>query len=461
MDLVSACAERARGDQSGCPRRPHRALCPFHIFRACRNLWMSQQAAVPKPTLQGVRIRARKGAVKAHAKHEPTTFRDQLYKHLETVPATDFEGITNKLVQAGSTLEYLKYAEALFEILLIGGLLQPGGNYLDDGAPPSPFSVLKAKEPVEVADIKQYVDVLNKLIRRYKYLQKPLEETSLPTLLQYINRWTDVQRDKLALAIALIMARLGQCELPAKFGQGPPREEWCVRCYQRRHTVFRGYLSEQSMDHLAASLKRGGIKDLLAFFPDNKRQDKVLDDHFRKAGLAQVADWWTKRQYASMKEDIIKTLHEMLEHETPYDEIVAAIRSRQEERPLPETELIQCIWQALVKSIEWSARQDQNEALAIREITNFTAILEPFCNGPKTEVALINTVQVYCYEDTRIIKAFPQILKVLYNKDCISDQAIIYWHQKGAKPQGKQHFLQATQALVKFLQQQEESEEEE
>ena len=99
----------------------------------------------------------------------------------------------------------------------------------------------------------------------------------------------------------------------------------------------------------------------------------------------------------------------------------------------------------------------------------FAAIIEPFCNGPKTEVALINTVQVYCYEDTRIIKAFPQVLKVsipdrysnrcrltnllseqvLYNKDCISDQAIIYWHQKGSKPQGRQHFLQAAQPLVK------------
>ena len=42
----------------------------------------------------------------------------------------------------------------------------------------------------------------------------------------------------------------------------------------------------------------------------------------------------------------------------------------------------------------------------------FADILEPFCNGPKTEVALINAVQVYSYEDTRIIKAFPQILKV-------------------------------------------------
>lgn len=39
-------------------------------------------------------------------------------------------------------------------------------------------------------------------------------------------------------------------------------------------------------------------------------------------------------------------------------------------------------------------------------------MLEPFCNGPKTEVALINTVQVFCYEESRVMKAFPQILKV-------------------------------------------------
>ena len=94
-------------------------------------------------------------------------FRDQLYKHLETVPENDFDGFTNKLVQAGATLEFLKYADALFEILLVGGLLQPGGSYLDDGAPPSPFSILNAKEPTEVADLKPYVEVLNKLIRRY------------------------------------------------------------------------------------------------------------------------------------------------------------------------------------------------------------------------------------------------------------------------------------------------------
>ncbi|KAI0930217.1 hypothetical protein AcW1_008959 [Taiwanofungus camphoratus] len=419
---------------------------------------MSQQSTASKPSLQGVRIKARKRAVKAQAKHEPAVFRDQLYKHLETVPANDFDGFTNKLVQAGSTLEFLKYADVLFEILLVGGLLQPGGNYVEDGAPVSPFSVFNAKEPVEVADVKQYVEVLNKLVRRYKYLQKPLEDTSLPTLLQYINRWPDAQREKLAVATGLIMSQglaSGSC-LQSLTKDHLVKNDVSVNVIT---TIFRAYLVDQSIDHLAATLKRGAIKDLLAFFPPNRREDKVVDEHFRKAGLPQVADWWTKRQYASLKEGVIKTLRELLDHDTPHAEIVAAIKSKQEEQPLPETELIQCIWQGLIASVDWSARQDQNEALALREIGGFCDILGPFCGSPKTEVALINTAQVYCYEDTRIIKAFPQILKVLYNKDCISDQAIIYWHQKGAKPQGKQHFLQATQPLVNFLQEQESEEE--
>jgi hypothetical protein len=159
-----------------------------------------------------------------------------------------------------------------------------------------------------------------------------------------------------------------------------------------------------------------------------------------------------------------------------------------EERPLPEAELVASLWQGLMAQVDWSARPDQIEGLALREVSvrcttqlahhiadhlyimqRFAPIIEPFCPGPKTEVALINTVQTYCYEDTRIMKAFPQILKVrcqlrcqgaqnhrhafqvLYNKDCVSDQAIIYWHQKGSKPQGRQHFLKATEGLVKVL----------
>jgi hypothetical protein len=56
-----------------------------------------------------------------------------------------------------------------------------------------------------------------------------------------------------------------------------------------------------------------------------------------------------------------------------------------------------------------------------------------------------------CRIRCQVLRTIVTFLQVLYNKDCVSDQAIIYWHQKGSKPQGRQHFLKATEGLVKVL----------
>lgn len=79
--------------------------------------------------------------------------------------------------------------------------------------------------------------------------------------------------------------------------------------------ILRGYLAETSMDHLAATLKKGGIKDLQSFFPANRRSDTILDAHFRGAGIPQVADWWTRKQNALIKEDIGKAVKDAIERE--------------------------------------------------------------------------------------------------------------------------------------------------
>lgn len=42
---------------------------------------------------------------------------------------------------------------------------------------------------------------------RYKYLQKPLEESALPGLMQYINRWSPAQKDKLSIAVGLLISQ--------------------------------------------------------------------------------------------------------------------------------------------------------------------------------------------------------------------------------------------------------------
>lgn len=85
--------------------------------------------------------------------------------------------------------------------------------------------------------------------------------------------------------------------------------------------IFRTYLSEHSIEQLASILKKGGIKDLLLFFPQNKREDKILDDFFKERGLAQVGSWWTKKKYGILKEEIINTIKEHKERGNTDDEV--------------------------------------------------------------------------------------------------------------------------------------------
>jgi hypothetical protein len=154
--------------------------------------------------------------------------------------------------------------------------------------------------------------------------------------------------------------------------------------------ILRSYIAETPMDHVAGTLKKGGIKDLLIFFPPNKRSDTLLDAHFRSSGLPQVADWWTRKQNARIKEEITKAIKEALERDDqPSDvrpssfflvfgswvvedagkQVVAAVQAVVEERPLPEAELVGSLWQGLMAQVDWSARPDQIEGLALREVS--------------------------------------------------------------------------------------------
>jgi hypothetical protein len=210
--------------------------------------------------------------------------------------------------------------------------------------------------------------------------------------------------------------------------------------------VFRAYLSDQSVDHLASTLKKGGIKDLLLFFPVNKQESKCLEEHFKAADLPQVSEWWIKRQSAILKDDMIKELKEMCEREDDAEQaspgacnIHNGLTWRY--RSLPLSKLARRHFLSLRRSLfRLSGRVSwplligvlvpiRSRVLLCAKLLyaflitqyhshsrswtqKYAPILEAFCTNAKTEVALINVVQVYCYEDTRIIKAFPQILKV-------------------------------------------------
>lgn len=91
---------------------------------------MSQKAE--RPVLQGQRIKTRKRDEKE--KYDPTGFRDQVISGLEK--AEDLEQISKYLDTAGNKLDYRRYGEVLFDILIAGGLLVPGGSISQDGEKP-------------------------------------------------------------------------------------------------------------------------------------------------------------------------------------------------------------------------------------------------------------------------------------------------------------------------------------
>ncbi|MBA0710180.1 hypothetical protein Golax_025171 [Gossypium laxum] len=67
-------------------------------------------------------------------------------------------------------------------------------------------------------------------------------------------------------------------------------------------------------------------------------------------------------------------------------------------------------------------------------------------------------VQMQCYEDAKLMKLFPEIVKSLYDQDVLAEDTILYWFRKGSNPKGRQTFVKALEPFVNWLEEAEEEE---
>ncbi|ORZ24054.1 armadillo-type protein [Absidia repens] len=407
------------------------------------NSTQSQTTNSPKPTLHGVKIKQRKGVQKAQAKHEPES---------------DLDDISAILDKTGNTLEYRKYGESLFEILLTGGILQPGGIVLDD-VERSPFSIFGSEDDAKA--IKKHVDVFNKLIRHYKYLQRPFEET-LKNILQFINKWPSDENSNLAKATGYFITT--QLANPVAF-----KVLLKDHLVKDGHSlgfataVFRTILSEQSIDQLGKYLVLSGMDTrLLEFFPPNKREEECLIRHFEAEDMKALVGFHQRNQKNSMKGDLLSNMKNLLENETPLTEVLGYLKEAKKEAGLDESDLIPIIWMAIVDSVDlMNTRPDQVEAHVVRALNHWSKLLEAYTTSPKNEILLLQRIQLTCYENAKITKVFSQIAQLLYKNDVLSDNAILYWADKAHKPQGKTVLLKQMAPFVQWLHDNEDSSEEE
>lgn len=82
-------------------------------------------------------------------KYDPTGFRDAVIAGLEKTEG-DLDQISKFLDSAGNKLDYRRYGEVLFDILIAGGLLVPGGSISQDGEKPrTNYCIFDAPEDME------------------------------------------------------------------------------------------------------------------------------------------------------------------------------------------------------------------------------------------------------------------------------------------------------------------------
>ena len=235
------------------------------------------------------------------------------------------------------------------------------------------------------------------MLTGYKFLQKPLEETNLAGIIQYTSRFTPEQRKKLAIATAVMI----QMQLVSASVLLTLQKDHLVKdgeCFRRCspavialtsslsahfadiainfiEVVFRTYLRENSMEQLGSALRKGGIKEPLLFFPQTRRsQPGLVVSHFRGAGLGPVADYFQRRAAKDAKDGTVARLRDMrggqLEEvdKASDEDVIEFLKEQRERSGIALEEFAPIVWEALMSSVDWSQRQDQIEAQALKEV---------------------------------------------------------------------------------------------
>lgn len=71
------------------------------------------------------------------------------------------------------------------------------------------------------------------------------------------------------------------------------------------------------------------------------------------------------------------------------------------------------------------------------QVKTWAKLLNTFCTNGKLELELMYKVQMQCYEDAKLMKLFPEIVRSLYDQDVLAEDTILHWFRKGMNPKGR------------------------
>ncbi|KAM7279862.1 hypothetical protein ACFE04_006996 [Oxalis oulophora] len=406
-----------------------------------------------RPTLGGTRIKTRKRNIAAPL--DPAAFADAVVQiYLDN--AGDLELVAKNI--ESSELNFSRYGDTFFEVIFTGGRTQPGTTKSDEGERHS-FSIIDCEPTREV--ILPSVIYIQKVLRRRPFLIKNLENV-MRRFLQSLELFEETERKKLAIFTALAFSQKLSGLPPETVFQPLLKDNLVAKGIVLSFVTdfFKVYLVDNSLDDLIALLKRGKMEDnLLDFFPTAKRSPEGFTEHFTNEGLVPLVEYHEKKTFEVKLKEMKSTLTTQISEETDVNEVIETVKQHVKDAKLPDVEAVRILWDVLMDAIQWSGKnQQQNANAALRQVKTWAKLLSSFCTSGKLELELMYKVQMQCYEDTKLMKLFPEIVRSLYDQDVLAEDTILHWFSKGTNPKGRQTFVKALEPFVTWLEEAEEEE---
>jgi len=408
---------------------------------------MSQKAQ--KPTLTGQRIKTRKRDEKE--RYDPTSFRDQIVAGLNEANA-DLEQVSKFLIQSGSKLDFRRYSEALFDVLITGGILAPGGTIItENNAVSSKLCVFETEADLD--SMRTITQILERMIRQYKYLEKSLDD-EMTKVLMFMKGFTDLQRTRLTIATYLMISSglISPTCLSQIINEHLVKDGIAL---DFAHSLFSTWLKDKDFNSLLSNLKKAEIDGkLMELFPVNKRSIEAFENHF--SDLAPIVDFQRSLYARNASKELKTRLKKLFQNDVSAKELIASTKECADKHSLQHEEVVVILWASVMKAVEWNKKEDLLAEQAFAHIKKYAPVFVAFTTTPEIELMLLQKVQEYCYDNMNFLKLFQKMVTLLYKTDVLSEDAIINWYKTGHVQKGKSVFLAQMQKMVEWLQNAEE-----
>uniref|UniRef100_A0A3B4BY21 eIF5-mimic protein 1 n=1 Tax=Pygocentrus nattereri TaxID=42514 RepID=A0A3B4BY21_PYGNA len=388
-----------------------------------------------KPVLTGQRFKTRKRDEKE--KFEPTVFRDTIIQGLNEAGG-DLDAVAKFLDVTGSRLDYRRYADTLFDILIAGSMLAPGGTRIDDG------------DKTKVTEHCVFTAEENQTAIR-----------SYAQLLLFLKAFTESEQTKLAMLTGILLANsiLPPQILTSLFSDNIVKEGIAASFAVK---LFKAWIAEKDANAVTSALRKASLdKKLLELFPANKQNVEHFSKYFNEAGLKELSDFLRVQQSLGTRKELQKDLQERLSQECPIREIVVYVKEEMKKNDLQEQAVIGLLWACLMNAVEWNKKEELVTEQALKHLKHYAPLLAMFSTQGQSELILLMKIQEYCYDNIHFMKSFSKIVVLFYKADVLSEEAILKWYKDAHAAKGKSVFLEQMKKFVEWLQNAEEESESE